>query len=476
MRSQILAVLLLLAFSCAWAQPPSAPAAATAETTIADQVDIAVTAYTAGLALVRDARKLSLPTGEIDLRFSDVAQQIRPETVSLRSVSAPGSVAVIEQNYEFDLISPAKMMEKYVGKKVALVNFSKEIGFERVEAELMSVNEGPIYRIGGEIFLGHPGNVVLPEIPENLIARPSLIWRVANEAAEQTVEAAYLTGGIGWKADYVLTLARDEQSLGLNGWVTLTNQAGATFNNAMVKLVAGEVNLAPQPKVMMALDYAAQAAPAMAPMPREEAFGEYHLYTLPRRTTIRQNQTKQVALLAAEGVKAAKRYEFRGQEFYYMQIIPPPQERNEPVVVFLEFRNDKANNLGIPLPGGVMRVYQEDQDKMLQFSGEDSIKHTPKDEKVSLRLGNAFDVKGERIQTDFRQVAPNVNESAYKITLRNHKQQDIVVEVVEPVPGDWEVLQSSHPYEKKDSRTIVFKVPVPRDGEVVVEYRVRVKY
>ncbi|HUW61828.1 MAG TPA: DUF4139 domain-containing protein [Candidatus Bathyarchaeia archaeon] len=475
MRSSILAVLLLLASSCAWAQPPPAPAAPATETTIADQVDVAVTAYTAGLALVRDSRKLSLPTGEIDLRFSDVAQQIRPETVSLRSVSAPGSVAVIEQNYEFDLISPAKLMEKYVGKKVALVNFSKEIGFERVEAELMSVNQGPIYRVGGEIFLGHPGNVVLPQIPENLIARPSLIWRLANEAAEQTVEAAYLTGGIGWKADYVITLARDEQSLGLNGWVTLTNQCGATFNNAMVKLVAGEVNLAPQPRVMMQLDYAARPAAEAPAMPREEAFGEYHLYTLPRRTTIRQNQTKQVALLAAEGVKAGKRYEFRGQEFYYMQIIPP-EDRNEPVAVFLEFRNEAGNNLGIPLPGGVMRVYQEDQDGMLQFSGEDSIKHTPKDEKVSLRLGNAFDVKGERIQTDFRQIAQKVTESAYKITLRNHKQQDIVVEVVEPVPGDWEVLESSHEYEKKDARTILFKVPVPKDGEVKVEYRVRVRY
>lgn len=473
MRFHTCVFLMLLMSAAALAQAPSI---VVAETTLADQTDVAVTAYNSGIALVRDTRRLSLPSGEIDLRFSDVAQQIRPETVSLRSVTTPGSVAVIEQNYEFDLISPAKMMEKYVGKEVALVNFSREIGFERVAAELLSVNEGPIYRVGAEIFLGHPGNVVLPEIPENLIARPSLIWRLANESAEQTLEAAYLTAGIGWKADYVITLARDEQSLDVDGWVTLTNMSGATFNNAMVKIVAGDVHLAPAPVVMdavMEMGYA-QAASA-PPMPREEAFGEYHLYTLPRRTTIRQNQTKQVALLGAEGVRTSKRYEFRGQEHYFMQIIPP-QELNEKVGVFLEFRNEQANKLGIPLPAGTMRVYQEDQDGMLQFSGEDNIQHTPKDEEVSLRLGNAFDVTGERIQTDFRQIAPNVTESAYRITLRNHKEQDIVVEVVEPVPGDWEVLEKSHEFEKKDARTIVFRVPVARDAEVKVEYRVRVRY
>jgi len=475
MKSKILAffpvLLATAAVAVAQVSPPQA-----LETTIDDQVDVAVTAYTSGIALVRDARRLELPTGEIALRFSDVAQEIKPQTVSLRSLTSPGSVAILEQNYEFDLISPSKMMEKYVGKKVALVNFSNEIGFERVEAELMSVNEGPIYRVGSEIFLGHPGNVVLPEIPENLIARPSLIWLLNNTAPEQTVEAAYLTNGIGWVADYVITLAQDEKMLDLKGWVTLTNQSGTSYNNAMVKLVAGEVNIAPEPVVerrMKAVAYAEAAAP---PMPREEAFGEYHLYTLPRRTTIRQNQTKQVALLAAQNVKAEKRYEFRGEPFYYRQIIPPPEQRNEQIAVYLEFQNEEQNNMGMPLPGGVMRVYQEDQDGMLQFSGEDRIKHTPKDEEVSLRLGNAFDVTGERIQTDFSQIANRVTESAFKITLRNHKEQDIVVEVVEPLQGDWEVLQSTHDYEKKDARTILFKVPVPSDAEVVVEYRVRVRW
>lgn len=473
MKPRILAVLLLLSATAAFAQ--DAPTQRL-ETTIDDQVDVAVTAYTSGIALVRDSRRLKLPTGEIALQFSDVAQKIKPQTVSLRSLSSPGSVAIVEQNYEFDLISPSKMMEKYVGKDVALVNFSKEIGFERVEAKLLSVNEGPIYQIGDEIFLGHPGNVVLPEIPENLIARPSLIWLLNNTAPEQTVEAAYLTNGIGWEADYVVTLAQNEKMLDLKGWVTLTNQSGATYNNANVKLVAGEVHIAPEPvrrDLMMKMGYAEAAAP---PMPREEAFGEYHLYTLPRRTTIRQNQTKQVALLAAENVKASKRYEFRGQPYYYRQIIPPPDERKEQVAVFLEFQNDKQNNMGMPLPGGVMRVYQQDQDGMLQFSGEDRIKHTPKDEKVSLRIGNAFDVTGERIQTNFSQIANRVTESAFKITLRNHKKEDIVVEVVEPVQGDWEVLDSSMPYEKKDARTILFKVPVPSDGETVVTYRVRVRW
>ncbi|NIA13011.1 MAG: DUF4139 domain-containing protein [Nitrospiraceae bacterium] len=445
-----------------------------AETTLDDQTSVAVTAYNNGLALVRDVRALSLPEGEVMLQFMDVAQQIRPETVSLRSTAAPGSVTIFEQNYEYDLISPAKLMEKYVGKQVRLINMDKDIGFTEVTAELLSVNQGPVYKVGDEIFLGHPGNVVLPEIPENLIAKPSLIWTLGNRKTEQTLEATYLTNGISWRADYVITLAKDDASLDVAGWVTMDNQSGATYRDATLKLVAGEVNVverAFRAKGGMVMRDMAMAADEM---PREESFAEYHLYTMPRKTTIKQNQSKQLRLLSGTGVQCAKKYEYRGQAQFYSNRIPPM--KNERVGVLLEFRNDKANQLGIPLPAGVMRIYQEDSDGMLQFAGEDRIDHTPKDEDIRLRMGKAFDVIGERVQTDYQRLSNKVHEAEFEITLRNHKESGIIVDVVEPMPGDWTITNQSHPFEKRDAQTAVFSLPVEKDGEVKLTYRVRVRY
>jgi len=472
MRGKLIAVVLLLGSVGAFgAEAP------VSDTTLADQTDVAVTAYNNGLALVRDVRKLVLPEGELHLRFMNVAEQIRPETVSLRSLMAPGSMAIFEQNYEYDLMSPEKLMEKYVGKHVKLVNFSKEIGFEEVEAELLSTNQGPIYRVDDQIYLGHPGNVVLPEIPENLIAKPSLIWLLGNEQADQKLEVTYLTNGVSWKADFVVTLARDDTSLDLAGWVTMDNRSGATYTNAQLKLVAGDVHVVRDVRRsdrawreetdLNALGYVGE-------MPREEAFAEYHLYTMPRRTTIKQNQSKQLALLDATAVACTKKYEYRGQVHFYSQPMPPMLE--EHVSVFLEFENEEENSLGMPLPAGVMRIYQADSEGMMQFAGEDRIEHTPKDETVTLRMGKAFDVIGERLQKDYERISDRVHECAYKITLRNHKDNDIMVDVVEPMPHDWKILDTSHEFEKKDAHTALFHVPVAKDGEATITYRVRVKY
>ena len=466
---QILAIAVL----CTGALAAEVPGA---ETTLDDQASVAVTAYNNGLALVRDVRTLSLPEGEVMLQFMDVAEQIRPETVSLRSTAAPGSVTIFEQNYEYDLISPAKLMEKYVGKQVRLTNMNTDIGFSEVTAELLSVNQGPVYKVNGEIYLGHPGNVVLPEIPVNLIAKPSLIWTLGNRNREQTLEATYLTNGISWRADYVVTLAKDDASLDVAGWVTMDNQSGATYQDATLKLVAGEVNVVrPQRsnEEFGALGYFAGDKMAEA-MPREESFAEYHLYTMPRKTTIKQNQSKQLRLLSGTGVKCAKKYEYRGQVHFYSNRIPPMKD--EHIGVSIEFRNDEANQLGIPLPAGVMRIYQEDSDGMLQFAGEDRIGHTPKDEDVRLRMGNAFDVIGERVQTDYERLSDRVHECEFEITLCNHKESGIVVDVVEPMPGDWTISNESRSFVKRDAHTAVFSVPLEKDGEVKLTYRVRVRY
>jgi len=449
---------------------------ASAETTLQDQTDVAVTIYNNDLALVRDRRKVKLLPGEQSLKFMDVAEKIKPETVSLKSISAPGALAILEQNYAYDLMSPAKLMEKYVGKQVRLVNLSTEVSFSQVDAELLSVNDGPIYKVGRDIYLGHPGQVVLPEIPENLIAKPTLIWLLQNSGTDHQIEVTYLTGGIEWRADYVVTMDKAETKMDLEGWVTLNNQSGAQYSNAQMKVVAGEVNIVQEAKPMMLDRKAGVAAKAMAaPAPmREETFAEYHLYTLPRRTTIKQNESKQVSLLTAIAIPVTKVYEYRGNEGFYSQPIPPQKE--EKVGVYLKFENKEQNHLGIPLPGGVMRVYQEDKEGMLQFAGEDRIKHTPKDEEVRLRLGNAFDVVGERIQTDFQRISDRVFEASFEIKLRNHKENNITVDVVEPMPDDWTILEKSHDFVKKDARTAIFSVPVPVNGETVIKYRVRVKY
>jgi len=445
-----------------------------AETTLEDQTDVAVTVYNNNLALVRDRRNVVLYPGEVSLRFMDVAQQVRPETVSLRSLTEPDALSIVEQNYEYDLMSPAKLMEKYVGRPVRLVNFSTEIGFREQEAVLLSVNDGPVYQVDAAVYLGYPGQVVLPEVPEDLIARPSLIWLLANRGTDHEIEVTYLTGGIEWRADYVITLDRSDERMDLEGWVTLNNQSGTQYTEARLKLVAGDVHIV-QPEARMDLNsfYAAKAAAAPPPM-QEEAFAEYHLYTLARRTTIKQNETKQVSLLTAADIAVAKVYEYRGNQGFYSQPIPP--QKDQKVGVFLEFANSKENQLGAPLPAGVMRVYQEDTQGMLQFAGEDRVEHTPKDEDVRLRLGNAFDVVGERIQTDFQRVADRVFESAYEITIRNHKEADVVVDIIEPMTDDWRMLENSHEFVKRDARTAVFSVSVPKGGETAVTYRVRVKH
>lgn len=445
-----------------------------ARSTIADQTDVAVTVYNNNLGLVRERRSVKLLPGETTLQFMDVPSSIRPETVSLTSVSAPGRLHILEQNYEFDLMSPEKLMEKYVGREVRLINKDNDLSFAEVTARLVSMNNGPIYEIDGDFYLGHPGSVVLPEIPETLIAKPTLAWLLQNEGTDHEVEVTYLTEGITWKADYVLTLNAESTKMSVEGWVTLTNQSGAPYNNALLKLVAGEVHRVydEMPQVE-ALGYAARMAPAAPPM-REEAFAEYHLYTLERRTSIKENQSKQVSLLTAEDAAVHKAYEFRGAQYFYSQQVPemPPQH----VAVFLVFRNDEASRLGMPLPAGVMRVYQKDSDGAQQFVGEDRIEHTPKDEEVRLQIGEAFDVVGERKQTDYRQLLNNIHESAYSIVLRNHKEEEITVDVVEPFQGDWQILESSHEFVKRDARSAVCSVAIPKDGEVTITYRVRVKY
>ena len=443
-------------------------------TTLDDRTDVAVTAYNSGLALVRDVRKLTLPTGQLNLRFGDVAENIKPETVSLQSLSQAGSIAIYEQNYEYDLISPQKLMEKFVGREVTLMGLHDSEPFGERQGTLLSTNGGPVFQIGGEIYLGHPGTVVLPEVPDNLIAKPSLIWRLENTQAEQEIVATYLTNGLSWRADYVLTLGDDETTFDLAGWVTMNNQSGATYDDAKLKLVAGDVNLA-QPDAMLEMAPAPMAARAMSAedmQAKEEAFAEYHLYTIPFRTTIKQNQSKQVSLLQASGATLRKVYELRGRNYYYFNVLDEQLGLNPEAV--LVFDNEEENQLGMPLPAGTMRIYQPDSEGMLQFAGEDRIEHTATKEEVRLTMGDAFDIVADRRQTDFKKISANVFETAFEIEIRNRKKSPVTVDVIEPMVANWRVVESSHEHTKRAAFTLQFAIDVAADSTETLTYRVRI--
>jgi hypothetical protein len=441
--------------------------------TARERTSVSVTVYNDGRGLVREERALVLPAGPAEVRFMDVAARIEAPTVHVAALDG-GALTVLEQNYEYDLLSPEKMLEKFVGETVVLVQQRLQASStveEEVPARLLSANQGTVWEIGGRIVTNPPvSRYLFPSVPRNLIAQPTLVWQVTAPAAgRRRIEAAYLTGGMSWRADYVLVLDNAEEKAALQGWVTVDNKAGATFDAARLKLVAGDVHRAPA-EVPEAMAMRLPAAPKA--MPQEEALFEYHLYTLPHTTSLKQNQTKQVQLLSAEGVRLVKEYVLRGGGFYFRSLWGG--ESREKVRAFLGFKNAAGGGLGVPLPKGVVRVYKKDRGGSAQFIGEDRIDHTPRDEDVRLELGNAFDVVAERKQTDFRQLA-GAFESAYRIALRNRKETPVTVTVIEPVGGDWTMVQNSHPFEKSAAFEARFQVSVPAGQEAVLTYRVRVR-
>ena len=452
--------------------PPQLP-----DSTAADRTSVAVTVYNQNLALVRETRNLNLgQTGVGTLRFMDVPSKINPRTVHVQPLAASGP-AVLEQNYEYDLISPEKLMEKYVGRDVEIVEQADDLTNRTVKATLLATNGGPVYRIGDRIVIGQGGKVTLPDLPADLVARPTLVWTLdVPKAGPAPAEVSYLTDGMNWSADYVAVVDADDRKAGLSGWVTIDNHSGATFTDATLKLVAGDVRrVAPQ----QLMDYEAQGKvmrmASSAPQFQEESFFEYHLYTLDRKTTVKDNQTKQLSLFTAPSVPVTKRLLLTGNFGSYRNALGTGLQ-TEKVAVVLELVNANASGLGMPLPKGTVRVYKKDKTGAEQFVGEDAIDHTPKDETIRLEVGDAFDIVAERSQTDFKAVSPRENQSAWTIVLRNRKDEDVVVTVREPMGGDWTLLSSSLPGKKVDQQTLEFNVPVAKGAETKLTYRVAVRW
>ena len=456
------------------------PTAEPSKSTAADRQSVEVTIYNNNLGLVKERRAVSVPAGEGELQFVDVAAQINPVTVHIKPLSNPGDFAVLEQNYEYDLISHAKLMDKYVGKQIKIIdNNEYKDRKDVVEATLLSAANGEVYKIGGEIYLGHPGIKVLPELPGNLISRPTLSWIYHSRAArEYQLEVSYLTAGMNWNADYILSVADGKSAAGLSGWVTVDNRSGAAYEGAKLKLVAGEVNRAPAPQLARAMAFEAAADVAYAPPPpagfEQSQMFEYHIYDLQRPTTIKENQTKQISLMDAQGVNVVKEYVTASSGSYYIYS-KIDGEMKQPVAAYLSFKNTKDNKLGDPLPAGVIRIYTADAYGRRQFIGEDRITHTPKDEEVRLKVGEAFDIVAERTQVDFKRKTSRVTESEWKISVRNRKDEDVTVKVQENAGGQWSITESSHKYVKVSATMFRFDVPVAKGQEVVVKYKIKVE-
>jgi len=456
--------------------------AADQSTSLNDQTDLALTVYNSNIALIRDVRQLTLPTGLFRLKLMDIAATVNPATVHFRSLNDPDKLGVIEQNYEYDLLEPAKLLHKYVGKEVTLVRTYQESGTtkrEEIKAMLLADNNGPVWKIGNDIVTGmYAESYRFPEVPANLYDRPTLLMTLENSGArKQQIETSYLATNLSWNADYVLTVGRDDKAADLDGWVTLTNNSGTAFHNARLQLVAGDLNRLPQGGLRAAMeDRVVAMKAANAPQFAQESFSEYHLYTLGRKTSVEDKETKQISLLQGSNVPVEKIFVVNGQNFYYRNPQNPGSPIKDPVMVFYKFKNEEKAGLGMPLPAGNVRVYQKDSKGNVLFVGEDRIDHTPKDEMVTVHIGNAFDVISERKQTDYKRIDTHTWEMEFEITLRNHKDAPITVEVNEPIGGDWEMLSSNYKYTKTAAWAAQFNVPVAANGTSVLKYRIRAKW
>ncbi len=450
-------IALFCALVCACSMPIIAWAAEAG-----DVADVALTIYNDDLALIRETRQFELTTGLQNLELMDVSGALRPETVHLKLPDG-WEVELLEQNFDFDLVDSSKLLEKFIGKQIMLIDDEQGI---TTTGTLLSVAGGLVVECDGQILLSPPGRVVLPAgAADGLLLRPTLSWLVHSpREGSPKAEISYLSSGLGWNADYVLMLNATDSAAGLEGWVTVNNYSGTTYNDAHLKLIAGEVNREPE------YDDMATGAEPEAAMDglggggfEEEEFFEYHLYDLQQATTLRNNQQKQIGLLTAAEVPIKKLLLYHGQY-------------GGDVRVNVEFTNSEENSMGMPLPAGTVRVFKEDSSGSAQFVGEDAIEHTPRDEDVRLYIGNAFDVVGETVQSSYEDLGKGYKE-AYAVTLKNHKEsEDVVVTVQVEVYGDWKFTETNFEYRMIDAFHAEFDVPVKAGAEAVLNYEYRVTW
>jgi hypothetical protein len=424
--------------------------------------DVRVTVYNSDIGVVKESRSTSLERGINRISMEEIASRIDPTSVKLK-IGGRGSITVMEQSFEYDLLSPDKLLQKYLEEAI---DVTTEDG-AKYHGTLIGFDAGNLVLAldGGEAAMvsrAKVTDIVLPPIETGLIAKPTLFWTVnSSTSAKADMEVAYITQGMNWHAEYVATLGQKDDYLELASWVSVDNRSGATYPDARLKLIAGDVHrveekLMPRPVLRM------EAETAAAPRLEEKAFFEYHMYTLDGTTTLKDREVKQIQLFPEKEVSAEKQYNF-------------DHFRGNRVRVVMRFENSKGGGLGIPLPEGKVRIFKADVDGSLEFLGEDVIDHTPKDEEVKLYVGDAFDIVAERERTDYSKISDDVVLETYEIRISNHKEEDVKVTVTEHIYGDWDIRKKSHPYLKTKANEIEFEVAVEADGETVLTYTVRRK-
>ena len=479
--------------------------AAAAEARPGDRTAVDLTIYNQNLSLVREERTFALDPGTTQVIVPDIPATIDGTSVHFRSLTDPSGVRVLEQNYQYDLVHPARLLERYLGREVEFVRtdplthredtvrarllatgYTNQSGYGNAPSYAMT--GGLIAEIGGKIEIAPGGRLLLPALPDGLVLRPRLQWLVASDrGGMHSSEVSYLAGGLSWNADYVVLLDRTDTRCDLTGWVTLTNTSGTTFRNAGLKLVAGDVNVVQNALagMMKARREVAMDEAAAAPQFRQTSLFEYKLYTLQRRTDVAEGETKQIELTSGRNIPVRKTFIYDGQGDWWRSWLNTPSYRNQgsfgqqsnpKIGVFVTFRNAESSSLGMPLPKGKVRVYKRDEDGKEQFIGEDEIDHTPKDEEVRLYLGNAFDLTGERMQKDFRSFAGGrVVEETIGLRVRNHGSGAADVQVYEHPWrwSQWEIVDAPGPWSKVDQSTVRFPLHIAPGGEGSITYTIR---
>lgn len=443
-----------------------------------DRQSVSLTIYNFGIGLVRETRRLPLDKGITELNFMDVAEKIIPQSVRISDPQK--KVTVYEQNFEFDLVTPSRLMDKFIGKEVTIYNEHPTTGIQTPrKVTLIANNKGPVYQTDTEISLGYPGRVTVPQLPNNLFTKPTMVWKLTNEKAGETeLEVMYQTSGMGWSSDYVMVLSDDEKTAGMNCWVTLTNQSGAEFKNATLQLVAGQINFTKTKGATVdALDgdsYLATLSSVTSrnktPEFEQENLSEMYLYTLDTPTDLNNNQTKQLQLFTGDQIQIEKRYEIQ-------QVVFNDSRRFTSANIWYEFINSNVNSLGRPMPKGVVRVYKADSKGRQQLLGESGIDHTPQNEKIKLHTGKAFDVVSNgRILYQEQFDSGRGNKGGFEVSVRNRKAEAITVRVFIQKSPSTKIIKTSHPVVVVSTISAYMDIYMRPDSEEVVSYHLETKY
>ena len=447
-----------------------------------DQSMLSLTIYNNNLAFIRDTRALTLQKGNNNLSIEGISANIKPESAILHSKEDNGSITTLEQSFNYDLLTPKLLLDKYVGKDITIVRIDPVSNEEKhLSATVLSTNGGIVLKVGNNIEIGMPEKIKFPALPENLFNKPTLVIELENNKSSlQELELSYLTHGLQWQADYIASLNKQEDTIDLQALVTINNQTGASYEDAELQLIAGDINQVNKNIIRRSsAKLMSRSIESLEHNVQAEAISDLYLYSLPRKTNLRQNQSKQVTLFTKSSIPVKKDYVFEGKPYYYYQQFPEIFE-NIKATTKLTLHNKESHNLGIPLPKGVVRSYKKDANNKTQFIGEDKIDHIAVEEKFSLNLGKAFDITASKKQVEFNKLSSLNNrdiitESSYEIEIQNSKNSAIHVNIIEPIPGDWQILETNFPHRKVQANQAEWEITLAGKEKILLQYRVHIK-